>query len=576
MIRCCLRAGTLLALLVLCPSITAQSDHATPLVDQLESELVAARTLAESLPVPDAKKLKLITKLIKQASKSTTTARADIGLLKRLASSIEKKLGDEIDLNIALELAVNSMRDSVLERIDEANAHVALAPPGKPSDKAQKRIDKAQAKLEKALSKNSLKAMAAALGGTLTAAEKAEAGANSATMTGPLIESGLSGYYTGSSSEGEWAAVYVAGDGALTIMAQGTALFGAMLNAKGKFTANVDGCTVKGKINSKGLFASAKCDGAVSYKLKRSNEQGPGALFAGIYEMESPSAQLETLITPEGKVFFNYADEADEDSGTGSINGDGAFSVSSDYGGTVTGNASPENGQLVGEYTLPKQPTKLFTLQLATGQAPSPLSISATQGSLVDRIEVLIEVPDLRSPHGYSEIRLHRSFTDQFADSSPVPQVIYSGGTNAYITTLGGVAASTYKRVLTKAQLFLISTQIKAPRFYFWATIITQDGEGPALGPVSGWASNRDTVPAIYLPHPEPDGATYRQQVKSGTPVGSGLLRARGNLPGVFSYVPPAGTVLPDGPDQDIEVSFTPAVMGYSPTTQTFQVTIGA
>jgi sugar lactone lactonase YvrE len=44
-----------------------------------------------------------------------------------------------------------------------------------------------------------------------------------------------------------------------------------------------------------------------------------------------------------------------------------------------------------------------------------------------------------------------------------------------------------------------------------------------------------------------------------GTPLGPSQLNATADVPGTFKYTPPAGTVLPAGPDQVLTVVFTPA-----------------
>ena len=159
------------------------------------------------------------------------------------------------------------------------------------------------------------------------------------------------------------------------------------------------------------------------------------------------------------------------------------------------------------------------------------------------------------------------SYSDQFADSFAVP---------GFITVLGGIAPSTYGHSITKAKIFVFHEHIRAPRIYVWAAIQTHNGLGAPIGPTEGWARNRDTVPTIYLPHPDDlGGATFRDEVASGTAIGVHNLRAQGNLPGVFKYTPEKGTVLPDG-QHTITIEFTPSVIGYSPTTREFTVTIGS
>lgn len=103
---------------------------------------------------------------------------------------------------------------------------------------------------------------------------------------------------------------------------------------------------------------------------------------------------------------------------------------------------------------------------------------------------------------------------------------------------------------------------------------MTGDGVSAPIGPVAGWAKNRDMIPTVYLPLPDPESATIRTEYKSGTKVASSWMIPQANLPGVFTITPAKGTVLSDG-THTIEVFFTPSVVGYTPVTQTFVVTVG-
>jgi Protein of unknown function (DUF1573) len=85
------------------------------------------------------------------------------------------------------------------------------------------------------------------------------------------------------------------------------------------------------------------------------------------------------------------------------------------------------------------------------------------------------------------------------------------------------------------------------------------------LGATATQATNA-TRAASILTWPTPAPIPY------GTPLGSIQLNATANVPGVFVYTPPAGTVLPAG-TQTLSVAFTPtASMNY--TSATAQVTI--
>src|SRR4030095_1601628 len=59
-----------------------------------------------------------------------------------------------------------------------------------------------------------------------------------------------------------------------------------------------------------------------------------------------------------------------------------------------------------------------------------------------------------------------------------------------------------------------------------------------------------------------------------GTPLGAAQLKATANVPGTFVYPPPAGTILPAGPNQPLSVAFTPNSANYSPANKTVQITV--
>ena len=51
-------------------------------------------------------------------------------------------------------------------------------------------------------------------------------------------------------------------------------------------------------------------------------------------------------------------------------------------------------------------------------------------------------------------------------------------------------------------RLTMADALIHATALLHGATVVTQDGESLPVGPVAGWAADRDTVPTIYYPGP--------------------------------------------------------------------------
>lgn len=62
------------------------------------------------------------------------------------------------------------------------------------------------------------------------------------------------------------------------------------------------------------------------------------------------------------------------------------------------------------------------------------------------------------------------------------------------------------------------------------------------------------TVPTVVWAHPA--------DLAHGTPLGAGQLNATASVPGTFTYTPGAGTVLPRGDGQSLEVLFVPDQAG--------------
>src|SRR5207247_1253878 len=70
-------------------------------------------------------------------------------------------------------------------------------------------------------------------------------------------------------------------------------------------------------------------------------------------------------------------------------------------------------------------------------------------------------------------------------------------------------------------------------------------------------------TPSIFRDYPRP--------IMYGTPLGATQLNASADVPGTFSYTPPAGTILPVGAQQTLSVTFTPAAGLVNDTTASAQ-----
>lgn len=74
-------------------------------------------------------------------------------------------------------------------------------------------------------------------------------------------------------------------------------------------------------------------------------------------------------------------------------------------------------------------------------------------------------------------------------------------------------------------------------------------------------------VPTITWANPAP--------IATATPLGTNQLNATANVPGVFVYVPPAGTILPAGNNQLLSTTFTPADTNtYAAATKSVSITV--
>ena len=62
--------------------------------------------------------------------------------------------------------------------------------------------------------------------------------------------------------------------------------------------------------------------------------------------------------------------------------------------------------------------------------------------------------------------------------------------------------------------------------------------------------------------------------ILAGTPLGATQLKATANVAGTFVYTPPAGTILPAGPNQPLSVAFTPTDKNYGGSTKTVSITV--
>ncbi len=114
-------------------------------------------------------------------------------------------------------------------------------------------------------------------------------------------------------------------------------------------------------------------------------------------------------------------------------------------------------------------------------------------------------------------------------------------------------------------------------------SFVTADFEGqPRTGAKDVGADQASSATALYAPLSSVDvGPTWLPSHQTllawstpadigyGTPLGSAQLNATANIPGTFSYNPPAGTILPLGPSQILSVTFTPLdSVNYSSATQ--------
>lgn len=91
----------------------------------------------------------------------------------------------------------------------------------------------------------------------------------------------------------------------------------------------------------------------------------------------------------------------------------------------------------------------------------------------------------------------------------------------------------------------------------------THAGSYPIAATYNGtvlFSASTDSTAALKIDKATPT-VTWSNpgDIQYGSALGLGQLNAAANLPGVFVYNPPAGTVLPAGPGQGLSVNFTPA-----------------
>jgi hypothetical protein len=97
-------------------------------------------------------------------------------------------------------------------------------------------------------------------------------------------------------------------------------------------------------------------------------------------------------------------------------------------------------------------------------------------------------------------------------------------------------------------------------------TVLAQDAVGNASTPVSVTYTVGPATPTLTWATPSAIGY--------GTPLGAGQLDASANVPGTFTYNPPAGTTLGAGP-QTLSVTFTPTdVTDYAKAVTTVQLLV--
>ena len=128
-------------------------------------------------------------------------------------------------------------------------------------------------------------------------------------------------------------------------------------------------------------------------------------------------------------------------------------------------------------------------------------------------------------------------------------KVYYGVATGVYIQSQDDGAA-------TNA---VVTNLVAGSTYYFAAK--AYDSTGLESLPSNEVSYNVPILPQVAsLTWSNPTAITY------GTPLGAPQLNATANVPGTFSYSPPAGTVLPAGNAQTLTVAFTPTdLVNYAP-----------
>jgi hypothetical protein len=249
---------------------------------------------------------------------------------------------------------------------------------------------------------------------------------------------------------------------------------------------------------------------------------------------------------------------------------------------------------------LVQNPTSVRALQLKgavlTDMGQMQAALDATQQALDN---VLAQDPNPQEPPKLL-LRAASSLRDQiFVNTSPQPVATTTTAMSANVTfssadqttSLSATVSSTGATVMGGTVTFIVtgvgssvtSASLTQGNISALFTVPggTHAGTYPLRANYSGDTSflpSSDARQTLTIRKAAPT-ITWNKpaDIAFGTALGPGQLNATANVPGVFSYIPPAGTVLPLGLGQTLSVTFTPSdTVDYASAVATVAINVKA
>ncbi len=305
------------------------------------------------------------------------------------------------------------------------------------------------------------------------------------------------------------------------------------VNAGGGFTNITDGGVYSGSATTT-LTVTGAGSGMMGYQYQAvfTNSNGSATTAAGTLSVDSILTQPANSVISIGQnTTFTAASTVGTDtvqwqvsagSGFFDVTNGGVYSNANTNALTITGATAAMNGyQYRAVFTNVSSSLTTSSATLTVGTAPAVTTQPVNQAASVGGVAIFTAA----------------------ASGPPTPTVQW------YVNTNNGTGFNSISGAVSTT-LTLINVTASQNNYQYEAIFTNGLGAVATNAVTLTVTTTSQMTPVVTWPNPA--------DIMDGTPLGSAQLDASANVPGTFTYIPAAGTVLPVGQNQSLFVVFTP------------------